>query len=554
MKSNVLLISSALLLGSFISCTNKTSKPDTAQEAEARTEITTLPPVNPYLATGNYAAPHFNSALTNSFTAPVKKDNYQILPGMLKEVVPALLPNITLNASVDNYYWLVGANAVYYLSAADGHFLPVARLGLSIRDNEQKQQAAIQTFANRNYVTADSMKMALKDLLGDAANQPLPTNKLSLVDKDNVLYTIAQNKLLAITLSDQANPAKGIKVKKQLELKNEISKSDTPVGLQLLFDGNLLINSKEGVFCVVSRDSMIVKSKLQITPTQTFFGGCAIDDKNGVYALSDAQIMKLVWNGSTLSNNQADGAWTYAISYDRDSLLMAKGGGILSSPSLMGFGTDPDHLVVITDGAKRANLLAFWRDEIPTDSSNVAKDRLADQIPINCGYSAQNDSDFLQSSHSLAVWGYGAFFANSINGYTAPQTVTDYALLGSIIPCPKGVERFEWDYQNDRWLSIWSEPEVRVSGMQPIISTESKLVLVNSFDPQNAAIGWQIQGLDWVNGNLVNQIIFSNTEFGDGLNGFFQFLKDGDLIFNGIGGSFRITFSEEVGVNKATRL
>jgi hypothetical protein len=32
---------------------------------------------------------------------------------------------------------------------------------------------------------------------------------------------------------------------------------------------------------------------------------------------------------------------------------------------MMGFGDDPDKLVVITDGADRMNLVAFWCDQIP---------------------------------------------------------------------------------------------------------------------------------------------------------------------------------------------
>lgn len=34
----------------------------------------------------------------------------------------------------------------------------------------------------------------------------------------------------------------------------------------------------------------------------------------------------------------------------------------------MGFGNDEDKLVVITDGAKRMKLVAFWRDAIPADA------------------------------------------------------------------------------------------------------------------------------------------------------------------------------------------
>ncbi|MCS3152305.1 hypothetical protein NXX77_00010 [Phocaeicola dorei] len=38
----------------------------------------------------------------------------------------------------------------------------------------------------------------------------------------------------------------------------------------------------------------------------------------------------------------------------------------------MGFGQDKDKLVVITDGSKRMKLVAFWRDEIPSDAQQVA--------------------------------------------------------------------------------------------------------------------------------------------------------------------------------------
>lgn len=45
------------------------------------------------------------------------------------------------------------------------------------------------------------------------------------------------------------------------------------------------------------------------------------------------------------------------------------GYGTGATPTLMGFGNDEDKLVVITDGAKRMKLVAFWRDAIPADQS-----------------------------------------------------------------------------------------------------------------------------------------------------------------------------------------
>ncbi|MGL4292927.1 MAG: hypothetical protein ACRCSQ_05080 [Bacteroidales bacterium] len=544
-----------LIAGSMISCKNKTPKQENVVEAEIKKEITTPAPVNPHLAPGDYAMPNYNPALTNTFSNSVVTEDYQVYSGILQEVLPAMLSGMALNSTTENYCWVAGANEIYYVSTADARFLPMARISLSGKDDEERQQNALRLFSEKNYLTGDSLKGAASIAFGSMADQPMPTNKFSLVDKSNTLYTIYKGKLIAVALMDQANPAKGIEIKKQLDLKNIIPKDDAPLGLQMLYDGNLILNSKQGHFCIVNRDSLTLKNQLQIIPVQKFFGPVAIDEKNGIYALSDSLMMKLTWNGTNLSCNPADGAWNYPITFDRDSALLAKGGGTLASPTLMGFGSDPDKLVVVADGGKRANLLAFWRDEIPADSTVKSKDRLAGKIPVNCGNYSGNDTNYLQSYHILPVWGYGTVFVNTINGYPTPTTPADFALLGSIIPCPKGIERFEWDYKKHRWLSVWSEPTISSSGMAPAISSSARVVLLNSFDSTNAVVGWNIKGFDWMNGTIVNQIVFSsNTQYGNGMNSFMQFMKDGDMLFNSIGGTYRISFGDDHGINKAPRL
>ena len=82
---------------------------------------------------------------------------------------------------------------------------------------------------------------------------------------------------------------------------------------------------------------------------------------------------KVVWTGSTLSADPADGAWV--TSYPTgDTYPTIFGSGSGATPTLMGFGSDADKLVVITDGKKRMSLVAFWRDAIPTGFS----ERIAD--------------------------------------------------------------------------------------------------------------------------------------------------------------------------------
>ena len=46
------------------------------------------------------------------------------------------------------------------------------------------------------------------------------------------------------------------------------------------------------------------------------------------------------------------------------------GDGTGSTPTLMGFGPDEDKLVVITDGARKMRLVAFWRDQVQADQGD----------------------------------------------------------------------------------------------------------------------------------------------------------------------------------------
>ena len=121
---------------------------------------------------------------------------------------------------------------------------------------------------------------------------------------------------------------------------------------------------------------------------------------------------------------------------------------------MWGVGNDPDKLVVITDGAKQMNLVAFWRDNIPPGSQ-----RIAGQIPVTCGFSPL--PEWIQSESSVVVYGYGAFVANQI-----PETISSdlvgqnlmlqFTLLGPAYPGPYGVERLQWNTSTHQWSSVWA--------------------------------------------------------------------------------------------------
>lgn len=558
-SSNILIPCLMLGLSAITSCGNKKQQvEETPVQKEAQAEIVTFPSANPFLAAGDYSSVHFGPAQTNTFSHSVKEHSYQVYSKQLQDILPVLMPSMILNATADECYWVTDMGQAYYMTTKGDRWAKLAAISLDGKAADTLRAVSIKAFADSFYTTGAEMDKAVASLFGKDAKNSVENGRFPVVDKDNVLYTFFNRKLVGITLADAQDPAKGLVIKSQLDLSKAIPANDRIVGMQMTYDGYLVVNSAKGVFCIIDRANLSIKNQMQVTPTQLFFAPVAVDDKNGIYAVSDSMMMKLVWNGTNLSVDEKEGAWSCPIKYDRDPELMKQGGGVLGAPVLMGFGNDPDKLVVITDGASRTNLMAFWRDSIPADAKMAAgasSKRVAGMINVTCGFNAQNMASYIQSYHSVPVMGYGAFVANTINGYPVPTTPNDFALLGSILPTAKGVERFQWDYTKNEWISVWSAPTVGCSAMNPVISKQAKLILLNSFDSSNAVEGWSVKGYDWATGAYKNQVVFAaDTQYGNGTCGYFQYLKDGDMIFNSIAGTYRLTFGEERGLNRSPRL
>ena len=135
---------------------------------------------------------------------------------------------------------------------------------------------------------------------------------------------------------------------------------------------------------------------------------------------------RIAWTGSRLSTDEKDGAWSSPYDTGREPPSVKFGVGTGSTPTLMGFGDDPDKLVVITDGSDRMKLVAFWREQIPADfkqQPGTRSRRIAGQVQITCGLSPQ--PEFIQSEQSVVVHGYGAFVVNNIRARGHKDRVVD---------------------------------------------------------------------------------------------------------------------------------
>lgn len=52
--------------------------------------------------------------------------------------------------------------------------------------------------------------------------------------------------------------------------------------------------------------------------------------------------------------------------------------------------------------------------------------------------------------------------------------------------------------------------------------------------------GWVVTGLDWDSGTTVHRVVFGKTGRGNGAYAIIQYLENGDLLFNSVGGTYRV--------------
>lgn len=138
------------------------------------------------------------------------------------------------------------------------------------------------------------------------------------------------------------------------------------------------------------------------------------------------------------------------------------------------------------------------------------------------------------------VDGYGAFVVNNARPQGSPDRLVDVLAGGPVFAPPSGIERFQWDPANDHWTSVWSRGDVVSTSMVPTESSRSGVVFVNGY---TKADGWEVTGLDWTSGKTVHRTIFGQSNLGNGAYALIEFFPNGDLLFNSVGGSFRVKFS-----------
>ena len=449
------------------------------------------PKSNPWLAQEEYSITHFNSAQTDAFTAKVKDGTFYADLTKCKTTSSGPVNLMTLASTSPKYMWGMSSDRVSIIDVSNGNFERLAEVGLPGITMKTQEQLNILTSSYSSY---SELATAVTGVLGAAPQMSIANGNYVLCDKDNYVYTNAGHIMARYKLKNPNNPKEGIELDSQIKLTPYINNSYTLVGY-------VASNNKEA---------------------------------NG-----KGLMQKLICKNGRFSDSESDGAWKAEYDGGPMAPCIKLGYGTGSTPTLMGFGNDEDKLVVITDGAKRMRLVAFWRDAIPADAKPVdsSNKRLAGTFDITCGL--PTSTEWVQSEQSVVTAGYDAFVVNNISQTTEKinDKIIGVLAIGPTVETPRGVECVSWNTKENKWEAKWTRADVSSPSMIPAVSTSSEMVFVSGW---NDVTGWEVTGLDWHTGTTRHRTILGKDNRANGAYAIIQFFDNGDLLYNSVSGPFRV--------------
>ena len=362
----------------------------------------------------------------------------------------------------------------------------------------------------------------------------MPSGAYAVIDKDGYHYTFYDRHHLVKSFdNNQINepllPVKHANIVHQLPTKDAAG-IDRILGISMTYDGHL-VAAASGAVIVTDRDLNIVD--YQLFPGEHVENSIAIDNNNSIYVVTSVNMHKLVWTGTKLSRAESDGAWSspYDVMAEGEAMSMgAASHGSGTTPALLGFGDDEDKLVVISDGnPDNAQIVAFWRDQIPTDfkqKQGTKSRRIADQIPFSWSKTTVEASP--------VIYGNGVLVVNSTYPEPGPislDLISNAFLAGTTRKPPRGIQKYEWLPKENRFVETWSIADVdNTDWMPPAVSTANGLVYIAN--KRNDV--YEYFAADWKTGTKKATWEFPDdsvlwTTWG----GITVFLDDGDLLLGG---------------------
>ena len=508
-----------------------------------KTKTPNMPARNPWLTDSVYPITHINSAQTDSVlhAGPTKGRKLTAADVMTLPTVFTSNPTIKKEGG-ETILIGSGVNGIRKIIATgesfkEVSFLPYPGFEATAAKGTPEAIRAVLAEADAARRSNDEAKiLALSKKMDELGfgYKTFGDGIYNLMDKDGFHYALfgGVNIIKTTDDNDPKKPIRLVKAKNVTEdLPPDLAKSVTRIiGIGMTYDGHIVAAAPGAIF-LLDRD-LNVKGTITF-PGEAVDNGIAADEK-GIYVVTSMRMLKLVWTGTKLSYDEADGGWQSE--YNTMSEADSKAAGSLSrgsgtTPALMGFGDDPDKLVVISDADKNgANLVAFWRDGIPAgfkQKPGTKSARIADQIRI--------DFSKLTLEVSPQVLGYGVTVINSTYPKPAGDIWGNAMTAGLTRPAPLGMQKLTWNPETDAFVKSWANKEIDHTDLVvPVISAKTGMI----YAAHKVSGDYQVVGLDFHTGEVKARWIFpDDSRVWNAFASTPTLLEDGDLL---IGGFFTI--------------
>jgi hypothetical protein len=503
-----------------------------------------LPADNPWVADSPYAISHHNAAQTDVTSVDGPTMGAQ-LTAKDARTVPLLWCSAPLYKKIGNDTIVIASNPMGLIKvrATGEDFELISNVPYPNRegvhaDVTDTKIAEVMSSIDANRRNKQDWRLLFNSWLMyyklSINMRTMPSGAYAVIDKEGYHYTFydLQHLVKSFDNNEVEKPLLPVKFANIIsQLPPQDAKGiDRILGINMTYDGHI-VAAATGAIIVTDRDLKVIDYRL--FPGEKMENSIAVDEDNGIYAVTSVNMHKMIWTGSALSQLPEDGAWSspYDVMPEGEALKMgAASHGSGTTPSLLGFGDDEDKLVVISDGNRtNAQIVAFWRNSIPTDfkqKPGTQSRRIADQIPFTLSKTTVEASP--------VVYGNGVLVVNTTYPEPGPislDLISNAFLAGTTRQPPLGIQKYEWLPAENRFVPAWSIADVdNTDWMPPAVSTANGLVYIANRRNDT----YEYFAADWITGEKKATWVFpDDSVLWNNWGGITVFLPDGDFLLGG---------------------
>jgi hypothetical protein len=503
-----------------------------------------LPADNPWVADSPYAISHHNPAQTD-----VTGVDGPTIGGRLTtweaKTIPLVWCSAPLYKQIGNEIVVIASNPMGLIKvrATGEDFELISNVPYPNRENVHTQAtdeliAEVMADINAKRRKKQDWRLLFNSWLMyyklNINMRTMPSGAYAVIDKEGYHYTFYDMQHLVKSfdnnkVDEPLLPIKYANIVSQLP-PEDAAGIDRIMGINMTYDG-YIVAAATGAVIIADRNLKVIDYRL--FPGEWVENSVAVDADNGIYVVTSVNMHKLVWTGTKLSQSADDGAWSspYDVMPEGEAMdLGAASHGSGTTPSLLGFGDDEDKLVVISDGnSTNAQIVAFWREAIPADfkqKPGTQSRRIADQIPFTLSKTTVEASP--------VIYGNGVLVVNGTYPEPGPislDLISNAFLAGTTRKPPRGVKKYEWRTDENRFIESWSMAHVdNTDWMPPAVSTANGLV----YFANKRNDTYEYFAADWETGEKKATWEFpDDSVLWNNWGGITVFLPDGDFLLGG---------------------